>query len=845
MDRSATFGTWKRYKLGQAQFTKWLKQTSDRIKGATSAGEPQKPPNSASNHGTAQLEAMVKIVVDKANPKDIPPSSIRILRDVVSLRKKSARFFGKVASRSEDDKLKKSNSSHEHMIKVLEKALVQLEAAGSKVTGKTSQPDSDGQVSMDDINNMFEFLKVEETQNAEDVQSEESEPEKHTKSSSKKKFGKSKGKKQKQKQKPKKEPKTQLTEPMSVDSNWVDEFKWMDDDGDDDEFDYYMLIYCFFEDFNSIRDYVVDKWCDYYFYQSVPIEVLGVITNAACEIFHEMESELFKTARALNLPARMVEYQFMMNTLFIQYGLNHVDYSNDKIMSEEDLQQKIHREADWLGFMTYTRLENILTNVPPGKVPMYPAGTLEPPVYGILDADGVAEFTNTIIFEMLPDFCLLKALKVNRQAPSVIGAQDEVTLDFEGALRARSYPSAMVLGLQLYVDIRYVLEGDTVKVFDQMQDTARQNEAALTRVYEHVQPSRLKREMWGRIAEMNCVMLEDFMEQDKIRRWKERGITDEKVEKHSLLKRHPIWSGLLSLRCRLVSNDLGHRIVSSSTAVLAAAFAYEAARLVARDFLPSWPSMDGFIKYYGQDCVLLQGNLSGNMSAADLLKRFAEYDLTNTKIASLVGFDKPSKTQAAFYERYGVDTERSRQDMRYLQDIIKEKYSVNATILPPHLSNKPLAVINHNERDATEKTAEVAKSGTLDTSLKTAERFFEPQRVSPIRLLEVLGGATIDILDNQLSVNYLQLYEESIVLLEAISEKFPEITENCGLPQVEDSTYVDKLGKVLVGLATSMGHNPHDGQAEQLVDGIKEFLVGLSDSDTPNLQISSEYETQY
>ncbi|KAM0815715.1 hypothetical protein AB5N19_01514 [Seiridium cardinale] len=543
---------------------------------------------------------MARLITDHAEPQGIPQSSISVLRDVVSLRKKSARFFVK------------------YIIKVLEKILAQLEATVSKFTGWTKGTDlaTDRQVSMDDINNTFELLKVEETQHADDTASDESDAELTVKKFNQKKLSKNKGKKQKLKAR--KNPKSQGAVKATSGSDWVDEFKWVDEE--DDEFDYYMLIYCFFEYFNTIHDYVIDKWCDYFFYKSVRTEVLGVITNAACELFHEMERELFITARALKLPAKMIEYRFMMNTLFIQYGLDHVDYENDN-------------EADWLGFMTYARLENILEYVLPGKVPMIPSDAVQHPAYGILDSEGISELTSQIIHEMMPDFCLLKALKVNHQAPSVIGAQDEVILDFEEVLRARAYPSAMVLGLQLYVDIRYVMGSETTQVFDQLQDSARNIEAALGRIYPALRSSPLKREMWGRIAEMVSVMLEDFMEEDKHPRWEEKGMEMD-VEQHFLLERHPIWAGLLKLRCKLVANNLGHRLVSSSTVVLAAAFAYEAARLAAPEGL-SWPSMDRFIEYHGRDRVF-QGSLSADISSSDLLKRFVDYDFATTKIRDLL-----------------------------------------------------------------------------------------------------------------------------------------------------------------------------------------------------------------
>ncbi|KAK6070501.1 hypothetical protein SCUP234_10181 [Seiridium cupressi] len=812
MEQSGTIGTWKRYKLGQAQFTKWLKQTSDRLGGSAKPASNRGP--SSAVHWS-ELESMARLITDHAEPQDIPQSSISILRDVV-------------ASKSEDERLRKSNSSHEHIIKVLEKILAQLEATVSKFTGRTksialpTDLASDGQVSMDDNNNMFELLKVEETQYADDTASGESGAELTVEKSNKKRLGKNKGKKQKLKAR--KDPKSQGAVKMTSGSDWVDEFKWVDEE-EDDEFDYYMLIYCFFEDFNTIRDYVIDKCCDYYFYKSVRTEVLGVITNAACELFHEMERELFKTARALKLPAKMVEYRFMMNTLFIQYGLDHVDYENDKFLSKDELQRKIHSEADWLGFMTYARLENILEYVPPGKVPMIPTDAVQHPMYGILDSEGMSEFTSQIIHEMMPDFCLLKALKVNHQAPSVIGAQDEVTLDFEEVLRARAYPSAMVLGLQLYVDIRYVMESETTRVFDQMQDSARNIEAALGRIYPALRSSPLKREMWGRIAEMDSVMLEDFMEEDKHRRWEEKGMEMD-VEEHFLLKRHPIWAGLLNLRCKLVANNLGHRLMSSSTVVLAAAFAYEAARLAAPEGL-SWSSMDRFIEYHGRNRVF-QGSLPADISSSDLLKRFVDYDLATIKIGALVGFDIPSKTLEALYERYGTDTERSRRDMRYLQDIIKDKFNINSKGSISKL--EALAFTDGYDEGniiAATSTTVADEDMAPATAPEKIGDLLETQRVSPLKLLEILGNTTDDLLDHVFSVNYLAVYEESVQLLEILSKEFPDITETCRLPAIDDPTFVEKLAKLTVGISNAVSKSDGDNYTKKLVQGTKMFLSGL------------------
>lgn len=128
-------GTWRRYKLGQAQFTSWLKQTAEKLVARTpecaaaeaGAGEANE---TDADHGRGQekeqeeqsrrqqkkkkaraaadavsidtavdpdadkfvhwtqLEELAQRVADNGQPGDVPDAAINILRDVVGLRKK-------------------------------------------------------------------------------------------------------------------------------------------------------------------------------------------------------------------------------------------------------------------------------------------------------------------------------------------------------------------------------------------------------------------------------------------------------------------------------------------------------------------------------------------------------------------------------------------------------------------------------------------------------------------------------------------------------------------------------------------------------------------------------------
>ncbi len=182
MEGQGGLGTWRRYKVGQAQFTQWLKQTSEKVAArkqptanppevtetpsaaaeATSSSKKKKKGkakisvadiNGASSDPASvhwsQLETMATIIVENADPEDIPEAPINILRDVVNLRKKSARFFARVANDTMDETIRARNSAHEHIINVLDRVLGKFEGLRSRVQGREKK--EGGTVPLDDV----------------------------------------------------------------------------------------------------------------------------------------------------------------------------------------------------------------------------------------------------------------------------------------------------------------------------------------------------------------------------------------------------------------------------------------------------------------------------------------------------------------------------------------------------------------------------------------------------------------------------------------------------------------------------------------------------------------------
>lgn len=357
MDSSTKFrgGTWQRYKLGQAQFTKWLKQTADKLAPvasttggvASSSSSQKKAQKSAFNAAIdndvvvhwRELETMASKIVQHAKLDDIPFAPINILRDVIALRNKSARFFHRSAD-GDNESAREKNATHEHIIQVLERVLGKLEALMIKGAQSANTKSAD-RIKMDvaDLNNMFEHLELHtspaDSDTASDVENQaESFPstKKSTKKSKKGRKKLQKGGKPKKQQKPQPEPQEPQDTAWPEDSNFDLEY-----DGGDSELDYYMMIYCFFEDFNIIRSYICERWCDYFFEKSISLNTLAVITNAAFELFHQMEHDLLQDMRRMGMPSRICgSYELMMMELFTESGLEHIDYDSYGNLSKED-----------------------------------------------------------------------------------------------------------------------------------------------------------------------------------------------------------------------------------------------------------------------------------------------------------------------------------------------------------------------------------------------------------------------------------------------------------------------------------------------------------------------------
>lgn len=904
MDGTAHFrgGTWQRYKLGQAQFTKWLKQTAEKLtpdpsstattatattSSFSSAGAAKKAKKKAEKSGidTAtsvhwrELEVLASNIVDNAKPEDIPSAPINILRDVIGLRKKSAAFFGRADG---DEEMKERNATHEHIIKVLERVLAKFEAVLAKVPGgakrdAASSSRSSTKMDLADLNNMFEHLEVQTSAEAgEEDEDRTSDKENRAESITSSKKPKKGGKKKAPKggKASKKQRSEESSSKTKKESSWVDSIDFgldgLDDYDDDEEFDYYMMVYCFFEDFNLIRDYICERWCDYYYDRSIGLNALAVMTNAAFELFQQMEHDLLSDMRRSGIAnyRQMGDYETMMMMVFTEFGMEHIDYDSYEDLSEEEEQNRMWKdEWEWLASPAFSTVRKILEMIPIGKTPMIRPEDRSRPDYGGSTVSELSKFKDVVINDLVFDVVIVKAMKKMGQVGPILPAESELMLGFQDSLKNHDLSSAFIFSLQLYIDIRHILEDQVSDPFEEMIKTAQLADQDLAvHSCRATGPRReLKRIMRNRQKEFQRVMLHDVLMEDKEPRYKNAGIKN--IEPFFLLKHEPIWAGLLDFRAKLVLNEIGHEMVTRSFSVEAAAYIYAAARAASSRFpehdeIPAWPDMDMFIASY-EDSSPFRAGFSGLASKDPtvILRNFGlicPKDVTMPPNASVPidgikgqteDFKRAIRIRETMWRRYASEETRKYQSgsADYMQEILDHLYHdvVENPERPAFTSFLKATAILARFAEEPDSSGKGGRKVKDDIGVKMArERFLALFQISPITVLDSLGK-TVDLqLAPLLSIDYLDLHAISGLLLQSIFESSEESFKS-RVGYVKGEPLPDRLVNVPLLLGEDLTGDPAKGEAvlRLLVKETKSCVaIALKPKPTPEAEELSEDE---
>ncbi|TVY48092.1 hypothetical protein LOCC1_G002056 [Lachnellula occidentalis] len=370
-------GTYQSYKVGTGKVLHWLyenalkcgygvEQTEDSEEGdgeahakASKKAKPKpkpkkgkgnkakgsgkaKPKNTNASTGASpkyvtvnELPALAEAIATSESKVKVPVWVISMIEQVISGRKKSARWFSRQAGDTTNSDFEESNISHQHFIEVLENILsilLGLQEPTTKPAAKKGGLDESDP--LEQVTNIFEALEIEP-----DTEHTMTEP---TPSA----------------------PKTQKSIPDVVfeEERSMEETLW--------------LIYCFFEDFNIAREHLKDLWTTYK-HGAIDLSTAALSTNTAFELFKRAEDELVAELRSTlppDLMNRIRGYEEIQGLLYTTTATARGKNTESRRSYDDPYNFQLWDIADWTCLSVYIILISFLPVIQRDHVPVCKPG---------------------------------------------------------------------------------------------------------------------------------------------------------------------------------------------------------------------------------------------------------------------------------------------------------------------------------------------------------------------------------------------------------------------------------------------------------------------------------------
>ncbi|KAL2071993.1 hypothetical protein VTL71DRAFT_11336 [Oculimacula yallundae] len=686
-----------------------------------------------------------------ASPKPkvkIPLWVTSMIEQVITGRKKSARWFSRQAGDTTSNDFEESNQSYQHFIEVLEKVLallVNLQEPGSaRPAGKV---DPSGQEDpLENFTNMFATLEVEP-----DTE--------HTMT----------------------EPEVSLPEARKTRNVVFEEERSMDET--------LWLIYCFFEDFNNTREHLKDLWTTYKC-GKIDLTTAALSTNTAFELFQRSEKELLAELRNTLPPERMddiksyVEVQaFLMTTVALARGED--PHPSARRSPGDPYNYRLWDIADWIGPPVYIILLSFLPVYQPGSVPI-----CKPGHFGILNLsedllypDQKFQQDEIVLLErFIPEIIFLLNVK-SPNGTVKLPAEDELTgavLEMIRTKRSQYGSSLPVKSSEL--DIHYVMLEDMNRPFNELSSAATRVTGVVKRYQDFSRDMHIGH--WPKhntneqllIAvdwEMNQYILTDFLDPLRETAYQNNGLT--KKGSHVLLKRHPVLCGLMLFRTNLIMQQVGLALVNAWGGLPTVLHLYNAclsqgllrqpwidleALIIAhtprRIFVGDRPNtpqeyLKRFMLVMGYSATIFSANKRANNGRFTASKQGPRQMLTNPVLSELYG----ERYLKVFESRSDHRTERPSFTLEAIEKLLAEA-------APDHYSTA--------EEESPSAMEQALRTSLPETRPKDhlASNFAKSRKLTPIQLLRALENSMTKEAF-AFNVDYLALHMRAFRLLRSIA----------------------------------------------------------------------------
>ncbi|CZR66882.1 uncharacterized protein PAC_16783 [Phialocephala subalpina] len=582
--------TYKRYKHDTSKFIKWLFENGQKcgyktpVSGAAKPQQEQVPAAKPRLKGKARKEAkQAAKATPSADPNDgrpaaehrlvppkellplakaivnskmvtIPSDIIRSGLSAISARKRCTNYF-KSKTTPEDIKTAQSNSEHSYFISLMEEVIMTLQPCFATSAGASTHKAEAKSVSIEDLENRFASLEVEEPQE-DNVPAEPS-------------------------------PSTNSLEVVYD----VEPPKTEKDIASEKLF----ALFCLFDDLQCLRTFIREQWVEFAVGKSSLITV-SVVTNAALQLSIRTQDEI------LAAYPDCADYQSVLEAVMNAYNTN----------SHEELEAEIDDTlVHWIFAPAHQILDSFCDILRPNQVPFMKRGH-----FGIYNpsadrrkmTDAQQQNEDTILLcELLPEFAFIQRFKIG------LFASDELTRGLVKMIETGKIPIWLTFATTILLDIHHLLRGNVGMAYDQLQVVGKHVKSTLDRHFKFSEnlpapvtwPKGNDKVLRSYAEGVDESILNDVVFPLKVKYYKQFGrVPPGEEERLYLLKRQPMLCGILAFRAALELQSAGVNLCNAWGTITYPAQFYMAVRNQDSS-IQSWPGMDKAISIHTEERIFL------------------------------------------------------------------------------------------------------------------------------------------------------------------------------------------------------------------------------------------------
>ncbi|KAF4626860.1 hypothetical protein G7Y89_g11295 [Cudoniella acicularis] len=388
-----------------------------------------------------------------------------------------------------------------------------------------------------------------------------------------------------------------------------------------------------------------------------------------------------------------------------------------------------------------------------------------------------------ILIDILPEFAFISRYGMK------LFASDEITRGLSEMVRTKHIETWVIFATKIFLDIHHLLRQNVDRAFTELQYVGKHAVHTLTRYFEFSQgltrPSTWPESNDKIGSSLNegfkKFILKDAMFPLKVDHNQTlRQPPPAESERFYLLKRHPIFCGILAFRTILEVNYFGNSVANACGSIIYPAHLYNALRQKDNPIKP-WPLMDQAIAIHTEERVFVG---SAPKSLADCSKQ-----VSLMLGYSVEQFARNRRQNGPIISKKGP---RGLKKTSVLGEFYREGLATNGG----------MAITIHNVEELLNEQAMDSELASKPNSKSARRAWAATRRLTPLQLLEALRDY-LPIELGKLKFDYFRLHEQSIQMLRTIViEMDQDFLKYLGQGYLENESQLPFIAPYVIMIAT-------------------------------------------